>query len=419
MIISLILVLILIIFSAMFAAAETSLLSASKAYMQHKEKEEKSFKAALYNKLFKSPDSLIGAILISNNVINIFATSLSTGIFIEVFGDKGIAYATFIMTIALIIFAEILPKTYAINNSNKCALNLVPIMYIVAFIFSPIVKITQKIVNLILYIMGLSGKQELNSSFVHELRGAIDMAEADKVIPQEKHMLKSVLDLSEVTVYDVMIHRKDVFSINVDSSIDEIIEKALASPFSRIPIYKDKPENIIGILRARILMQAIRKFKSSLEELDIMSIISPPWFILETTTLLHQLQEFRNKREHFAVVIDEYGSLEGIITLEDVLEEIVGDINDESDISKEDSGIKSQTDGSFIVEGKVTIRDLNRKLNWDIPDEEAATIAGLLLNATERIPKENQQFNFYGYEFLVLSKNRNSLNLIKIRKIKD
>lgn len=251
-------------------------------------------------------------------------------------------------------------------------------------------------------------------SFEDAFRGAINnCGEANAY--QEKVMLEGILDLSEITVYDVMNHRKNLFSVDIGLPVETILEKVENCPFSRIPLYQDKPENIVGVIRIKTLFKEIIDHKGDYGKVDIRKIMTEPWFIPDNTTLKQQLQLFRARREHFAIVVDEYGVLQGIVTLEDILEEIVGDINDESDVSNLDiMGIRKVDDNTFIVDGQVPIRDLNRKFSWNICDDNAATIAGYLLDMTQSIPSEGQKFMFEGFHFEILKRKKNQICSVKI-----
>lgn len=233
---------------------------------------------------------------------------------------------------------------------------------------------------------------------------------------QEKAMLQSVLDLNDITVYDVMNHRRNLFALDIALPIKEILAKVKNSPFSRIPLFQDKPENIVGVIRVKNLLKAAVECNGDYRCLNIRQLMSKPWFIPDTTSLFQQLQLFKIRREHFAIVVDEYGDLQGIVTLEDIIEEIVGDINDESDIHTMDiMGIRRSEDKkSFIIDGQVTIRDLNRKFGWSLCDENAVTLAGYLMDLTRSIPRQGQKFVFDNFEFEILNRNKNQLSLIKV-----
>ncbi|MCK5295383.1 MAG: HlyC/CorC family transporter [Alphaproteobacteria bacterium] len=405
-------IIVLLFLSGFFSGSETALTAASQALMHEKEKENDP-RAATVNKLFSKREKLIGSILLGNNLVNILASSLATSMFITMAGEAGVAYATISMTLLVLVFAEILPKTYAIRHPNRTALAVAPIMQVLVITLSPIIIFLQWIVDKTLNLFGVTSKKETNDDETAktELRGAINL-QHDKEGKQERAMLKSVLDLADVEVSDIMTHRRNMVMVNADKPVKEIIEDVLSSHYTRLPVWREKRENIIGVLHSRALFNAVQIHKDDLENLDITQHVSKPWFILETTRLLDQLQSFRNRREHFTIVVDEYGAVQGVVTLEDVLEEIVGEIDDEHDETVLE--VKKQRDGSFLAKGNTTIRDLNRQFEWNIPDENAATIAGFLLHETERIPEEGHVYSFNGFRFTIEKRCRNQIMDIKI-----
>jgi Mg2+/Co2+ transporter CorB len=328
------------------------------------------------------------------------------------------------MTLLVLIFAEILPKTYAIRFPNRTAQRVAPIMLVLVFLFSPLIKLFQCIVNFTLMILGAGdkgAKKKTLATGFDELRGAIHMhLDDENEIVEEKHMLSSVLDLSEVVVEEVMSHRKNVLAIDFDDKIKNIFDKVMDCPYTRVPVWQGEPDNIIGMLHVKDLAKLASKGIDKITKKDIQSIMNNPWFVIETTTLLDQLTAFRSRREHFAVVVDEYGVLQGIITLEDVLEEIVGDIADEHDTEEiEGNGVSPQDDDSYLVDGKVTIRDLNRQFEWNLPDDKASTIAGLLLYETESIPEVGQTFTFHGFSFMIARRKKNQITAIRITPLSE
>ena len=239
-----------------------------------------------------------------------------------------------------------------------------------------------------------------------------DAVEADE-IKQERKMLRSILDLGEVTVVEVMTHRRQMVTIDADLPAAEIVDSALASPFTRLPLWRDEPDNVIAVVHAKSLLREVRATRGKMETLDIEEVASKPWFVPDTTTLLDQLQAFRARREHFALVVDEYGSLQGLVTLEDILEEIVGDITDELDTHV--AGVFPQPDGGYIVDGTVTVRDLNREFDWDLPDEtDYSTIAGLVIYESRHIPEVGQTFTFFGFTFEILKRQRHQVLTIRV-----
>ena len=405
----------LLILSAFFSGTETALTGSSRPLM-HQLEQRGNRNASLVNRLHERQAHLISTILIGNNLVNILASALATSVLITAFGEAGIAYATLIMTALVVMFAEILPKTYALQNPDRVALRVAPVIRPIVFMLSPFTKATSVVVRLTLKIFGY----QLNEpdGFVgraEELRGAIELHEGDdEAIGHERAMLRSVLDLSEVDVGEIMVHRKTVTMINADDTPTEIVAQVLASQYTRLPLWRGNVDNIVGVIHAKELLRALQEHPGGAAELNIPDLATDPWFVPETTRLLDQLHFFRSRHEHFALVVDEYGSLMGVVTLEDILEEIVGDISDEHDISL--PGLRRQPNGSFVVDGKFTIRDLNRQLEWNLPDEEAATVAGLLLHESRRIPEVGQTFLFYGVRFEVLRRQRHQITSIKVTR---
>jgi len=403
----------LLLISAYFSGSETALTAASRLRI-HQLAKQGNRRAKLVIDLFDRKERLIGAILLGNNLVNILASVLATYALLILFGDAGVAYATVIMTLLIVIFAEVLPKTYAIGNADRMALAVAPTIRVIVILLSPVTHAIQWLVRATVRPFGIELSAELGVSHrEEELRGAIDMHEgADPEIRQERQMLRSILDLDDVEVEEIMTHRKNVTMIDADDPPDRIVDQALASPYTRIPLYSDDPDNIVGVMHAKPLLRELRAHGDRKEAFDIIAVAAKPWFIPETTTLLDQLQAFRNRREHFAIVIDEYGAVMGIVTLEDILEEIVGSIEDEQDIAV--PGVRPQADGSCIVAGTVTLRDLNREFEWNLPDDRAATLAGLILYEARRIPEPGQVFIFYGFRFEILRRQRNQISSVRV-----
>ena len=404
---------VLLILSAFFSGSETALTAASRPLM-HQLERTGGARARIVNGLHLHKGRLLGGILIGNNLVNILASALATSALFSMFGDAGIAYATLIMTAMIVLFAEVLPKTYALHNADRVALWIAPVIRPIILLFSPLSSFTQFVTRISLRIFGLRlGADDLIFLRTEELRGAIEMhVGSEESTQHERAMLRSVLDLAEVEVGEIMIHRKTITRLNVDDSPVAVVEQVLASPYTRLPLWRDDPDNIVGVLHTKELLRVLRANPEADTELDLESLAGQPWFIPETTHLLDQLQAFRDRREHFALVVDEYGSLMGVVTLEDILEEIVGDIADEHDVSV--PGLRPQPNGSYVVDGKFTIRDLNRELEWDLPDEEAATVAGLILHESRRIPDVGQAFRFFGFRFEILRRQRNQITAVRV-----
>lgn len=404
-------VIVLLGLSGFFSGSETSLTAASRARMHQLEKDGDP-RAASVNKLIADREGLIGAILLGNNLVNILATALATSLFASLMpSGMGVAVATAVMTVLVLVFAEVLPKTYAIGRADSMAMSVAkPIGWLVGAV-GWIVKGIQAIVNMTLRLIGVSEVDEVSPE--QEIRSAIDLHHAEGgVEAADRHRLVGALDLKDMDVEEVMIHRKNINMLDADLPARELVMKALSSPHTRLPLYRGDQEEIVGILHAKDLLRAIVPHQGDLTALKIDDVMRDPWFIPETTPVQDQLDAFLSKRNHFALVIDEYGALQGLVTLEDILEEIVGDIRDEHDV--EIKGVRPQSDGSVVVDGWVTIRDLNRARGWSLPDEEAVTVAGLVIHEAQTIPEPGQRFAFHGYRFDVLRKNRNQITALKV-----
>ena len=410
----------LIILSAFFSGSETSLTSASKPRMHNLARSGKK-NAETFEKLFKDKENLICTILFANNLVNVLASALATKILIEFTNTDGILYATVIMTLMILIFGELIPKTLALSKADNFALKIAPFIRFLVVILYPLTAILNSFVKFILKIFGINSlnleKEEISEKREEELRGAIDLHGEDSS-RDEKNMLKSILDLDEITVGSIMIPRKDIFSLSTKISYNELINKLDNSPHSRIPVWEKNPENIVGVFHVRML---IGLKSSDFKKFDIRTFCQKPWFIPESTKLDNQLMEFKKRKEHFSIVVDEYGEFLGIVTLEDIIEEIVGDIDDEQDvlkISQNVKGIKNISSVSYLVKGNVNIRDLNKELNIDLPSTNSSTLAGLVLYESRTIPKRGQIFSFFNLKFEILSKKNNQITLIKLTKKK-
>ncbi|MBI1985275.1 MAG: HlyC/CorC family transporter [Rhodospirillales bacterium] len=406
-------VLILLAFSAFFSGAETAMTAASRPLM-HQLAEGGDRRARLVNNFHHHKERLIGALLLGNNLVNVLASALATSALLLAFGDVGVAYATIAMTLVLLIFGEILPKTYAFRNANQTALALAPAVNVLVKALTPVTTAINAVVGAIFKVFGVEyHAEEVFGSDVEELKGAIELHVREAEGPKQEHaMLRSVLDLGEVRVGEIMVHRKNVTAIDASLPPDQVVAEVLESPYTRFPLWRDDPDNIVGVLHAKVLLREARARGDDLSGLDVVSLATAPWFIPEHALLVDQLEAFRQRREHIALVVDEYGTLMGIVTLEDILEEIVGQIDDEHDVSV--SGVRTRPDGSYLIDGWVTIRDLNREFGWRLPDEEAATIAGLVLHESRRIPEVGQAFLFHGFRFEIVRRHRHQITCIRV-----
>jgi Mg2+/Co2+ transporter CorB len=410
---SILIIVLCLLLSFFFAGSETALMAFSRARMLRLEKKGNR-RAGIVNRLLEARERLIGALLLGNNAVNIAASALATHVFLLWFGDVGVLYATVIMTGLVVVFAEVLPKTVAINDPDRIALLSAKPMRWVMRLLGPVLAAIEAMVRIILRVAGARfGEDRPLLSAHEELRGAVDLLHHEGGV--EKHdrdMFGGLLDLRDLTVSDVMIHRTEMITANVDDSAEDVVKAVLAAPVTRLPLWRDSAENIIGILHSKDLLRAIQAADGDLSKVDIAALARPPWFVPDIRPLSEQLKAFRRRKTHFALVVDEYGEVMGLVTLEDILEEIVGDISDEHDITV--SGCKPQPDGSVVVDGAVPIRDLNRLMDWSLPDEEATTIAGLVIHEARAIPEAGQSFTFHGFRFRVLKKQRNRITALHV-----
>jgi magnesium and cobalt exporter, CNNM family len=416
-ILSIVAVIFCLLASFFFSGSETALTASSRARMhalaQHGDK-----RAKIINRLLEIRPRLIGAVLLGNNVATIVASSLATGIFLLWFGEVGIFYATAIMAVVIVVFSEVMPKTLAINHPDRVSLMVARPIYWIVRVLAPITIAIEKIVggSLRLFGLRLDTTEDVLSGH-EELRGAVDLLHREGEFKKDdRDMFGGVLDLRELEVSDVMIHRTKMATINADDAPEKIVSEVLASAYTRLPIWRGTPENIVGVIHAKDLLRELDAVSGDESKIDVGAIALEPWFVPDTTSLADQLKAFRKRKTHFALVVDEYGEVMGLVTLEDIIEEIVGDISDEHDVSV--SGLRAQTDGSVTVDGGVPIRDLNRAMDWNLPDEEATTIAGLVIHEAQLIPEPGQTFTFYGFRFQVLRKTRNRITALKVTPLK-
>ncbi|OEY87005.1 hypothetical protein BIY23_00730 [Wolbachia pipientis] len=422
------LLLILVIFillslSLFFSGAETSLTSISRSYINQL-KLTGNKRAKLIDDLLNKKELTIGTVLLGNTIINITCSALSTAIFIRFFGNEGIVISAVIMTFCVLLFCEALPKTYAIQNPEKVALSFVYLLRFFVKVLSPLTIGIQFMVSFILKVCGLHKNKEIISAS-DAMRNMIALHRSEgTMLQQDLDMLNSILDLAETEISQIMTHRKNLFSLDINQSKEDLVKSILTSNRSRIPLWSDEPENIVGVIHMKDLINSLREegiiqiktnsLRKQSDKIDLTTIMSKPWFIPESTLLSIQLHNFRKNKKHLAFVIDEYGALQGIVTLEDILEEIVGDIFDEHDLAT-DNLVKRISDNVYQISGAATIRDINRQLSWNLPSEDATTLAGMIINDIERIPDENEEFYMYGFYFKILEKEKNIITLVEVQ----
>ncbi|WP_369820211.1 HlyC/CorC family transporter [Thioclava sp. SK-1] len=417
-------IMVLLCFSAFFSGSETALTAASRAKLRSRaDKGEKGAKTAL--DVTEDSEKLIGAILLGNNVVNILSTSLATALLTRMLGQSGVAIATLVMTVLVLIFAEVLPKTYAITLPEQVAGRVAFPIKIVTIVLAPIVGIVRLLVRGLLHLFGVRTDANQHMFSIHEeIAGALALGQSEGTVDKEdRDRLLGALDLGNRTVEEIMLHRREIEMIDVESAPNQILADVLSSPHTRLPLYQGERENVVGIIHSKDLLRAVEKVLrsgdgtlDSLKHLDVTKVMMKPYFIPETTPLDEQMREFLKRRTHFALVVDEYGDLKGLLTLEDILEEIVGEITDEFD-QIAPARLLPNAAGDYIVDGSMTIRDLNRETDWNLPDDEANTIAGLIIHEAQTIPTQGQVFSFHHFRLEVLARTDNRLTRIKIRPL--
>ena len=412
-------IMVLLFLSAFLSGSETALTAARRSRI-HQLEMAGDKRANLAARLISRRERLIGAILLGNNAVNILASALAAGLMIKYVGKAGIAYATVLMTVLIVIFAEVMPKTYAIRQADRMALAVAPFLRPMVSALAPITQCIQGLVLYLFRLVGAGGDSSWTQSASDEIRGMLDYHTREGSMRKHyRDMLRSVLDLADVEVGEVMVHRRDMVALNIDLPATDIVLQALESRHTRFPVWKSTPDNVIGTLHAKSLLREVNAHGGDLAGLDVLTLTTEPWFVPNTTSLADQLSAFRRKRAHFALVVDEYGALMGLVTLDDILDEIVGDIVDEQNVAIDESeqllvSLRPESDGSYIIDGAATIRNLNRAMEWKLPDVAASTIAGLVIHEAKRIPDPGQVFLFYEFQFEILGREGNRITRIRV-----
>lgn len=415
-------IVVLLALSAFFSGSETALTASSRAKLRSRaDKGDPGAQGAL--DVTEDSERLIGSILLGNNAVNILAASLATTLFTRMLGSSGVAAATVLMTVLVLIFSEVLPKTYAIMAPEDLASRVARPVRIFTRVMAPLVAVVRLIVRAILALFGLRAAQDDNVFTVQdEIAGALAIAQSTGSVQKEdRDRLMGALDLGERSVEEIMLHRSRIEMIDAALSVQDVVDLVLKSPHTRLPVFRGERENVIGVVHAKDLLRGVRKAMlehgpEALHDFDLLSIAMPPYFVPETTPLDEQMREFLDRRTHFALVVDEYGSLRGLITLEDILEEIVGEIADEHDTEAAQL-LEPNAQGDYLVDGATTIRDLNRALDWNLPDDEANTVAGLVIHMAQSIPIPGQVFSFQGYRFEIVARRENRVTRLRIRPL--
>jgi len=419
MLLSAIAIVVLLAMSFFFSGSETALTAASRARI-HQLARSGNKRALTVEKLSGDKERLIGAILLGNNVVNILASTLAASLLIQIFGEAGIVYATLAMTAAVVVFSEGMPKTLALLRPDSFALAVAPVISVIVLVFSPVTLAVQWLVSGLLGLLGINTHAEEARSGHDELRGTVDYLQAEgDMIKHDADMLGGILDLRDLKVADVMVHRMQMLSLDIALPVETFVTQVLESAYTRIPVYEGNPDNIVGLLHAKDVLRAMAKGNGDVSSVDVASIIYKPWFVPQSTSVHSQLAQFRKRREHMAIVLDEYGVVEGLVTLEDIIEEIVGEISDEHDEPEDEmmNGIRRLPDGSFVLDASLPVRDVNRAMGWHLPDDRVQTLAGVVIDAAKMIPAEGQEIVAHNFRFKVLERDRQRVARVQLRPL--
>lgn len=411
LLISILIIIFLLLLSGLLSGSETSITSVSKSKI-HKMaiRGDKRAKHLLY--LISKKSDLISSLLIGNNFVNILASVLATAVLIKYYGDNAVVYSTIIMSLLIVIFSEVLPKSYALIKPDRFALAMAKYLVFFSKIITPIMLLIKGINWSFFKIMRIDMDNKITTKTAREdIRNIIDMHEDEgRLLKDEGNMLNAILDLKEITVEKIMTHRKNIYSVDLNNT-NEFFSKISKSSFSRIPVWEKNPNNILGLIHAKNVLTNLND-KGQLDILKIKENLIKPWFIPETTKAKDQLTEFIQRHEKLAFVVDEYGELMGLISMEDIIEEIVGNIFDEKDFST--IGIRKIDSNTYRIRGDVNIRDINRELDIAIPNNNSSTIAGYLIHETESFPEVGQIFSFGNILYEIINKNKNQITQIKL-----
>jgi Mg2+/Co2+ transporter CorB len=400
---------IMALLSAFFSGSETAMMSLNRYRLRHLVKEG-HLGARRANKLLRRPDRLLGVILIGNNLVNNMAATLAAVVGLELFGDTGLAAAPFVITFLFLIFSEVAPKTIGVHNPERVAFTAAHFLVPLLKLLYPFVVLVNALSNAVARPFIHKGERDTDDHLnIDELRTML--REGGRIPKRPQQMLLGVVDLERVTVDDIMVPRNEIVGIDIDSPMSEIIAQMSASQHTRLPVYKETINNIIGILHLRRAVRFVQQ--EGFTKADLLQVTREPYFVPKGTPLHTQLFNFQKQKRRIALVVDEYGDIQGIVTLEDILEEIVGEFT--TDFAANMPEIHPQPDGSFYIDGSALIRDVNRALGWHLPTEGPRTLNGLILEHLEFIPETNLCLKIDGYLFETLQIKDNMINNVRIQ----
>ena len=418
-------ILLLLLLSGIFSGSETAVTATGRAKATGLA-QAGNRRAATLVALLDDRERLISTLLLGNNIVNILAASLATDVLLRLFGDAGVVYATAIMTVLIVIFSEVVPKTVAIRQHDAISLRIAAPLRALVILFRPLTTAIGWVVRLVLRSLRIPTNEDDVISASQQLRGIIDALGAGGELAKHAHdMLDGVLDLEHVGVDEVMTHRRRVLALDAGMLVRDAVFRLKEEPFSRYPVYRGSNDQIVGILHLRDLLAALvsepgpltdqAPADQAMAEPTIGDVMREPWFVPETTPLRKQLEQFRQKKTHMALVVDEYGDLQGLVTLQDILEAIVGEVSEADDRELDD--VERQPGGSLLAGGQTQIRRLNRMMDWDLPEDDAVTLAGLVIDLAERIPNEGETVTLGRYRVTVKKRDRHRLSLLEIARL--
>ena len=403
----------LLVVAALLSLVETAFIATNKARLLPLEQAGDK-RAKRISNLLQKINRVNAAMLLGYNALHILATVLISTVFVYFFDEAGIFYATAVMTVLIVVFVEIMPKNYALINPESSALFFSWLVSGTDRLLGSFASLIERLSRWMLRLFGVMSSETESLVDPHdEIRGAVQLLHLEGGVQKiDKDMLGGLLDLNELSVSDIMIHRTKMNALDIDTPVEQLVAQALESPHTRLPLWKEEPENIIGVLHIKSLLRELHAVGNDSKKVVLAQIMTQPWFVPATTSLGEQLRLFLKRKAHFALVVDEYGEVMGLVTLEDIIEEIVGDIADETD--QDIQGVRVLPGNVVIANGSVAIRDINRALEWSLPDEAATTVAGLVIHEARMIPELGQTFTFYGYKFEVIRRERNRITRLRI-----
>ena len=402
----------LLLLSGFFSGSETAMMALNRYRLKHLRKKNRGARRAY--KLLKRPDRLIGIILIGNNMVNILASAIATVIAIRLYGDAGIAIATLLLTLAVLIFSEVTPKTLAALHPEAIAFKVSHILRPLLALFYPFVWLVNHFSNGLLRIMGVNPAIKTSDSLSRdELRIVVD--ESGEHLPEHQDMLINILDLETMTVNDIMVPRNELIGLDLELELDALLDVIINSGYTRLPVYEGDINNVVGILHMKRVSRLLREGSEALTKEAIKRFAVEPYFVPESTPLNKQLFNFRHARRRIGLVVDEYGEIHGMVTLEDILEEIVGDFTTNQD-EESDQEIIREDKNCYLIDGAATIREINKATGWDLPVDGPKTLNGLVLEQIESIPDGNVCFMSEQYRFETVTISNNMIEKTRITR---